>query len=58
VAEQAVARRRKVVLGPEQDGFRPVSGLATGAQVIDSGKDLVGEGSRVRVIGASAAAGK
>jgi RND family efflux transporter MFP subunit len=58
IADQSVARRRKVVLGPEQDGFRPLSGLAIGTQVIDSGKDLVGEGSRLRVIGDPAAAGK
>ncbi|WLT32511.1 efflux RND transporter periplasmic adaptor subunit [Geothrix sp. PMB-07] len=56
VAEESVARRRKVVLGVEQDGFRPVTGLAVGVQVIDSGKDLVGEGSRLRVITAVAPA--
>jgi len=54
VVEQAVARRRKVVLGPEQGGYRPVSGLPIGTQVIDSGKDLVGEGSHLRVVGAAA----
>ena len=53
IAEQDVARRRKVALGAEQDGFRPVSGLAVGVQVIDNGKDLVGDGSRLRVISAS-----
>jgi len=67
VAEQDVARRHKVVLGPEQDGYRPVSGLGLGAQVVDNGKDLVSEGSRLRVIsgaapssanGGSAAGGK
>lgn len=58
VADQAVARRRKVVLGPEQDGFRPVSGLSVGAQVIDSGKDLVADGTKLRVISGAPAAGK
>lgn len=58
VADQSVARRRKVVLGPEQDGFRPVSGLSVGAQVIDSGKDLVADGSKLRVISGAPAAGK
>ncbi|WP_291272207.1 efflux RND transporter periplasmic adaptor subunit [Geothrix sp.] len=58
IVEQEMARRRKVILGPEQDGFRPVSGLAVGAQVIDSGKDLVGEGTRLRVISGAAAEGK
>jgi len=58
IAEQDVARRHTVALGPEQDGFRPVTGLAIGSQVIDSGKDLVGDGSRLRVIAAPAAGGK
>lgn len=54
ISEGGVARRRKVALGPEQDGFRPVSGLGVGVQVIDSGKDLVAEGSRLRVISGAA----
>src|SRR5664279_1311469 len=58
IADQTVARRRKVTLGPEQDGFRPVSGLPIGAQVVDGGKDLVGDGSHLRVISGSPAAGK
>jgi RND family efflux transporter MFP subunit len=58
VSEAGVARRRKVALGPEQDGFRPVSGLGIGVQVIDSGKDLVGEGTRLRVTSGFAAGGK
>ncbi|HJW71559.1 MAG TPA: efflux RND transporter periplasmic adaptor subunit [Geothrix sp.] len=57
IAEQNVAHRRKVTLGAEQDGYRPVSGLPIGVQVIDSGKDLVGEGSALRVISGSGAAG-
>jgi hypothetical protein len=39
-----------VVLGPEQDGFRPVDGLSVGALVVDEGKDLVGDGTRLRVV--------
>jgi membrane fusion protein (multidrug efflux system) len=58
IADQTVARRRKVVLGPEQDGYRPVSGLAVGVQVIDNGKDLVADGTRLRVISGSPAVGK
>jgi RND family efflux transporter MFP subunit len=58
IADQTVARRRKVVLGPEQDGYRPVSGLAVGVQVIDNGKDLVADGTRLRVISSSPAVGK
>ncbi len=49
IAEQGVAARRKVALGAEQDGYRPITGLPVGAQVIDSGKDLVAVGSRLRV---------
>ncbi len=58
IAEQAVAHRRKVVVGPEQDGFRPISGLSVGAQVIDSGKDLVTDGTKLRVMSSAPAAGK
>lgn len=58
IADQSVARRRKVVLGPEQDGYRPISGLGVGAQVIDNGKDLVGEGTALRVISGAATGGK
>jgi RND family efflux transporter MFP subunit len=58
IAENNVARRRRVTLGAEQDGYRPVTGLAVGVQVIDSGKDLVGEGSALRVISGPAAGGK
>ena len=58
VLEQGVAQRRKVVLGSEQDGFRPVNGLTVGTQVIDNGKDLVAVGSRLRVIPATVAGGK
>ncbi len=58
LAVDGVARRRKVTLGAEQDGFRPVEGLEAGAQVVDSGKDLVGEGTRLHVVDAPAAGGK
>jgi RND family efflux transporter MFP subunit len=58
VAEQDVARRHKVVLGPEQDGYRPVSGVGLGAQVVDNGKDLVSEGSRLRIVNTPASGGK
>jgi multidrug efflux pump subunit AcrA (membrane-fusion protein) len=50
VSENGVARRRKVVLGPEQAGFRPVEGLAVGAQVVDNGKDLLSDGTKLRVM--------
>ncbi|HEX9082887.1 MAG TPA: efflux RND transporter periplasmic adaptor subunit, partial [Holophagaceae bacterium] len=56
--EGGVARRRKVVLGPEQDGFRPVEGLEAGAQVVDNGKDLLGDGMRLRVVAGPVQGGK
>lgn len=58
ISEEGLARRVKIVLGPDQDGFRPVSGLAAGAQVVDHGKELVIEGARLRVIGAVPVGGK
>lgn len=58
VAEQAVARRRRVAVGPEQDGYRPVAGLGLGVQVIDSGKDLVADGTRLKVVAGAPAGGK
>jgi RND family efflux transporter MFP subunit len=57
ISEQGVAQRRKVVLGLEQDGFRPVNGLAVGTQVVDNGKDLVAAGSRLRIVSNAPAAG-
>jgi RND family efflux transporter MFP subunit len=58
ISEQSVARRRKVTLGPEQDGYRPITGLTVGALVIDSGKDLVGDGSALRIITGPIVGGK
>ncbi len=50
VAQEGVAHRRKVALGLEQNGFRPVQGLGLKDMVIDGGKDLVGEGTRLQVM--------
>ena len=50
VAQEGVAHRRKVSLGVEQNGFRPVQGLVLKDLVIDGGKDLVGEGTRLQVM--------
>jgi len=57
VSEGGVARRHKVVLGPEQDGFRPVDGLTAGALVVDDGKDLISDGTRLRVAGTAPVSG-
>jgi len=45
VAVQGVARRRRILVGPEQDGWRPVEGLPAGAQVVAQGRDLVADGT-------------
>jgi RND family efflux transporter MFP subunit len=55
VVEGGVARLRKVMVGAEQEGWRPVDGLALGATVVDQGRDHVLDGSRVQ---AAAAGGK
>ena len=58
VAEGGLARRRKVVVGAEQGGSRPVDGLAPGALVVDHGKDLITDGTRLQTIPAPTAGGK
>lgn len=50
VVENAVARRRKVLLsGQEQDGWRPIEGIPAGTKVVDGGRNLVTDGSKVQV---------
>ena len=58
VAEQGIAHRKRVTVGAEQDGWRPVEGLALGTQVVDNGRDHVLEGSPLMVKGAPAAQAK
>ncbi len=45
VAEQGIARRRRILVGPEQGGWRPVEGLALGVQVVAEGRNLVTDGT-------------
>ena len=49
VVEKGLARKKSVVLGPEQDGWRPVQGLEVGEQVVAQGLDLVTDGARLRI---------
>ena len=49
-----VARRLKVAVGPDQGGWRPLDGLPVGSQIIAQGRDLVSDGSRLRIIGPAA----
>jgi len=53
VADQGFARRKRVGVGQEQDGWRPVDGLPLGAQVVDNGRDHVLDGSPLKVMAAA-----
>jgi RND family efflux transporter MFP subunit len=56
VAENGTAKARRVQVGPEQDGWRAVEGLAPGTLLIDQGRELVAEGSALNVVPAAAGA--
>jgi RND family efflux transporter MFP subunit len=58
VVENNLAKARRVQVGAEQDGWRPVEGLAPGTQVVDQGRELVAEGTALQVLAAQTAAGK
>jgi len=46
--ENGIARRKKITVGPEQEGWRPVEGLTLGTKVVAQGRDQVVDGSRVQ----------
>ena len=48
VAEQGVARRQRILVGQDQDGWRSVDGLPLGAQVVAEGRNLVADGTRLQ----------
>lgn len=50
VVEGGLARRRRITVGPEQDGWRAVEGLPVGTHVISEGRDRVVDGSRLRIL--------
>ena len=50
VVEDGVAKKRSVIVGPEQDGFRPVDGIPVGTQVVATGQDLVRDGSKLKIV--------
>jgi len=59
LAVQGIARRQRILVGPDQGGWRPVDGLAPGAQVVAQGQNLVVDGTPLRVAGTlNAEAGK
>jgi multidrug efflux pump subunit AcrA (membrane-fusion protein) len=55
VEDNGFAHRKRVTVGQEQDGWRPVDGLALGTRVVDNGRDQVVEGSPLMVMGSPAA---
>ena len=49
VVENQTARRQKILLsGQEQDGWRPIEGLPAGTRVVDQGRNLVTDGTRIQ----------
>ena len=48
VAEAGVARRRKITVGPDQGGWRPIDGLSKGAEVVAQGRDQLADGTRLQ----------
>jgi RND family efflux transporter MFP subunit len=58
VVENGLAKARRVQVGAEQDGWRPVEGLEPGTQVVDQGRELVAEGTALKVVAPQVAAGR
>jgi len=52
VAENNIARQKRVSIGTDQNGWRPVEngGLAPGQLVVAQGRELVSDGARLRVV--------
>jgi len=53
INEGGFARRKRVPVGLEQDGWRPVEGLAVGTGVVSQGRDQLVEGSRLNIVSAT-----
>ena len=49
VADAGIAHRKRILVGQDQGGWRAVDGLAAGTQVVAQGRDLVSDGTRLRV---------
>ena len=49
ISDGGVGRRRKIAVGSDQNGWRPVDGLPVGTQVVDQGRDQVSDGARLKV---------
>jgi membrane fusion protein (multidrug efflux system) len=53
VADNNVAKQKRVSIGTDQNGWRPVEngGLAPGQMIVAQGRELVSDGTRLRVVG-------
>jgi RND family efflux transporter MFP subunit len=53
IADNNTVRRRRITIGYDQQGWRPIEkdDLAPGELVVAQGRDLVSEGMRIRVVG-------
>jgi RND family efflux transporter MFP subunit len=50
VAKHGVASEAAITVGSEQDGWRAVQGLQPGDEVVAEGRDLVSEGTKLRIV--------
>ncbi|MDR0498601.1 MAG: efflux RND transporter periplasmic adaptor subunit [Holophagales bacterium] len=52
IAENTIARLKRITIGYEQQGWRPIekNGLMPGEFIVAQGRDLVSEGMRIRVV--------
>lgn len=48
IAENSIARYRKILVGPEQNGWRPVYDLPIGTKIIAQGRNLVVDGTPIQ----------
>ena len=48
IAENGIARYRKVLVGPEQNGWRPVYDLQVGTKIVAQGRNLVVDGTPIQ----------
>ncbi len=54
VVDKGFARRKKITVGSDQNGWRSVESLNPGTQVVSQGRDQVSDGTHVRVMNQAA----
>jgi multidrug efflux pump subunit AcrA (membrane-fusion protein) len=53
VADKGIARRRRILVGQDRNGWRSVDGLPVGMQIVAQGRDLVSDGSPLQIVNPS-----